>query len=321
MPGLSETQLNVQPGAVAGPLIPNGLPPDDILNPDDAGWPKLPGKQAVNFADARPCLVQWSAERGLEPSLYRVWGEPAWDIGRYWSPAIPTNADRFYGGLAVCYNWNSGRYAAALKSPGPLTQIKAWWGTVARQPAMLLSEDGRVIGTLADYHLPGGELQVYIPDGTLPYIADNRTPWNTSAALVAAVAEPSLELLSREHLPESIEPGEYRNLMEALQNLAGLLRQVDGEIPDGAGLRAGKAGVLAAQAGLLMDRAMTVNTGLAGLRSGNLPPGELKAVLYSLVGIGRLVDADFSFSGRSAAVDQELDRIVKAAYALVQCLP
>lgn len=149
--------LTPQPGAVYSEegFIANGLGPTiDIVH---EGWPDLPGSQATNSISVEPWELTIPTVSSPAPS--RVWSDPAWDIGRYWSEVSAQTANQFYGDFAVEYQWNGGLYQATLKAlPAGVKSIKVWKGPTARQPAMLLdpSGSGRVIGTPMYWVLPGG---------------------------------------------------------------------------------------------------------------------------------------------------------------------
>src|SRR4051794_18914908 len=132
-------EITPQPGAVAGSFVPNGLPWTDVSNKDDPSWPTLPAREAVNFVSAAPVTIgppTTAADCVPGFPLHRIWGDPAWDVGRYWTLAKPDTEASFYADAAVALNWNSGTYAAVMLNAGSATRIKAWSGPAARQPAM-----------------------------------------------------------------------------------------------------------------------------------------------------------------------------------------
>jgi hypothetical protein len=109
---MSQPDIEPQPGAVQwvdGDYKPNGLPPDDIPGPGD--WPILPALQAPNFEaydypkpvriikaeeDPDAWIIKDADDRILEASkfLWRIWGSPAYDTGRYWTDGLPDRKER-----------------------------------------------------------------------------------------------------------------------------------------------------------------------------------------------------------------------------------
>jgi outer membrane protein OmpA-like peptidoglycan-associated protein len=89
------------PGAVKGAFVSNSLDNTDVTH---AGWPTLPGYQAVNFAkdgSLTPVVVDLSGTTQNAIELVRVWGEPAWELGAYWTMQAPKTEDDFYGQAAI----------------------------------------------------------------------------------------------------------------------------------------------------------------------------------------------------------------------------
>jgi hypothetical protein len=310
--------LTPQPGAVYSKegFIANGLPATDVKHQD---WPDLPGSQAPNFVSVEPWEL--SIPSVSSPELSRVWGDPAWDIGRYWSEVHPQTANQFYGDFAVEYQWNGGLYLAALKAlPAGVTSIKLWKGPTARQPAMLLdpSGSGRVIGTLMNWLLPGGGIQYYVPDGTFPYFANQKTAWNPHLSQATAIPPTLIAPLTAQQLPAGVEPATYGKLLEALGRLATLLRQIEASAGNQSSLLGGKEGSLSRSAELLVQAGEQLNQHLSSAATNADAKAQATLTLWSLVATGRHVDGDFSFSGQQVAVDQAITDVVTAAYALAQ---
>ena len=319
-----DPDLTPQPGAVKGNFEANGLPKADVTNPSDPSWPRLPAEQAPNFVTASPLLISYKPkETGVSPTpLFRVWGEPAWDIGRYWTLERPATNVEFYGGVAVEYGWNSGRYVAQLVTAGAVTTIQAWLGPTARQPAMGIHGDGRPPEILAGYYLPGETTQICIPDGTLPYLSDQRTPWNVDTTHKAGrptAASPTVtEPLSPERLPGAMKEAGYVNLVAAVLRLSGLLRQLDHQASILGPRLAAMSALLTGQAIVLERRLQALNVDLPNFQSDREATTRVTALLWSLVATGRHVDGDFSWSGQSAAIDQAVRDVVFTAYDLAQ---
>lgn len=220
-----------QPGALAGPLVPNSLPMQALCGP--RGWPDLPAEQAPNFVRAKPCVLL------RNQVLFRVWGGSAEEIGEYWSFTRHSTADKFYGLEAVKLSWNDGsklaqvhagklvrlrggggpsRVEAVRRAPNRAPRrgylvlprcVRAWVGPAARQGAD--DTDGNPLPT-SEWHLPGGGIHVWIPRHTLS-VQPNPTPWSNTASLppfptfedvIATVPDPRLAtVLSNHHASDN----------------------------------------------------------------------------------------------------------------------
>lgn len=307
--------LTPQPGAVFWEegFIPNGLPNEDLVH---EGWPKLPGDQAVNFVMAEPCLL--FASESVRHVL-RVWGDPAWDIGRYWSMTNPQTAGQFYGGLSVELHWNSGLYQAELRqaTPGKL-KIMVWRGPTARQPAELLDASGQLVKLSTQYFLPGGDIQYYIPFEYFTSIFNQKTAWNAPASQSTEIDSIRIAPLPAQQLPEGMEPATYGKLLEALGRLATLLRQIEANAGSNNPLLGAKDGFLSRSAELLVQAGKQLNQHLSSAATDADAKVQATLTLWSLVATGRHVDGNFSFSGQQEAVDQAINDVVTAAYALAQ---
>ncbi len=305
-----EQQLKPQPGAVSGPFIPNGLPRKDVTNDKDKTWPILPGSQAVNFVDAEPALITFAPDpnaHGMVSLLpFRVWGEPAWDVGRYWSFGAPPSEADFYGKLAVVYDWNSARYLCQLNNPGAAVTIKGWTGVVARQPAMGLDDAGKPVCFLLDYHLPGGGKQIYVPDGTLPYLVNQHTRWNGPRTPV----NPGKPFPRPEAFPKGVDPRDYEQLVLAAKALSQLLTSID----------TAATSYGANQASLINSRINMLNLDLAEGVTKADSRARARLTLWSLVATGRQVDLDLSRISEAAAIDKAVNQIVESSLKIADAL-
>ena len=307
-----------QPGAVpsAEGYVANGLPPEDVVQD---GWPTLPGADAVNFVSVEPWELNPLTENILPPT--RIWGGLAWDIGRYWSEVPPNDANQSYGDFAVEYQWNSGLYQATLRAlQAGVKSIKVWKGPAAKQPAMLLdpSGSGRVIATLMYWELPGGGIQYYVPDGSFPYVANQKTAWNPDPSQVTTIPATLIAPLPAQQLPAGVEPATYLKLLEALSRLATHLRQIEANAASNSPLLGAKERFLSRSAELLVQAGEQLNQHLSSAATNAEAKAQATLTLWSLVATGRHVDGDFSFSGQQEAVDQAITDVVTAAYALAQ---
>lgn len=235
---------------------------------------------------------------------FRVWGEPAWDIGRYWTLGMPSDEADFYGKCAVQYDWNGGRYVCELNNPGPALTVKAWSGLVARQPAMGLDSSGHPV-PLPGYHLPGGWTQVYVPDGTLPYLSNSHTAWNAPQAQAVAAAKPAVAPPAS---PYGLDDAEYNRLYLAVSELTARLESLDQQSNRSSG----------GQAQVLRRRMQAVNADL----SPTAPDARdrVRLALWSLVATGRLADRELSVDSQPDAFNQAVNEVVEAAYKLAQSL-
>jgi hypothetical protein len=249
----------------------------------------------------------------------RIWGDPAWDIGRYWSEGPPGTVDQFYGDFAVEYSWNSSLYQATLQQlQAGVTSIKVWKGATARQPADLLDASGKPIGFSLDHVLPGGGIQYYVPDGTFPYFANQKTAWNPHHSQATAIPPTLIAPLTAQQLPADVEPATYGKLLEALGRLATLLHQIEANAGNNSSLLGGKEGSLSRSAELLVQAGEQLNQHLSSAATNADAKAQAMLALWSLVATGRHVDGDLSFSGQQVAVDQAITDVVTAAYALAQ---
>lgn len=305
------TTLKPQPGAVKGDFIANGLPKQDVSNPNDPTWPVLPGSQAPNFVNAKPFQLTFATDKskpaagGMLTLLpFRVWGEPAWDIGRYWTLGMPSNEADFYGKCAVQYDWNGGRYVCELNNPGPALTVKAWSGLVARQPAMGLDSSGHP-APMPGYHLPGGWTQVYVPDGTLPYISNSHTAWNPPQAQPTAAAKPNVAPPTP---PYGLDDAEYNRLYLAVSELIARLESLDRQSNRSGG----------GQAQVLRRRMQAVNADLS--LAAPDARDHVRLALWSLVATGRLADRELSVTNQTDGFDQAVSEVVEAAYKLARTI-
>lgn len=309
--------LTPQPGAVYSEEVfrPNGLDPTTDINHKD--WPDLPGIQAASFVSVEPWELNFASENMIRPT--RIWGDPAWDIGRYWSEGPPGTVDQFYGDFAVEYHWNSSLYQATLQQlQTGETSIKVWKGATARQPADLLDASGKTIGSSLNHVLPGGGIQYYFPDGSFPYVANQKTAWNPHFSQATAIPPTLIAPLPAQQLPADVEPATYGKMLEDLGRLATLLRQIEANAGNNSSLLGAKEGFLSRLAERLVQAGEQLNQHLSCASTNADAKAQAKLTLWSLVATGRHVDGDFSFSGRQVAVDQAITDVVTAAYALAQ---
>ena len=137
------------PGLARTRYTPNGLPMIDKAPP--ATWADpllhLPGREAGNFTSA--------TAKTLSPGqkIYRVLGDGQNPAGGYWTYQLPSSRADLFGGFAVRPEWNAAnRYVEYTVPPGGL---KVWDGPAARQ---------QLLDHIDDVHLPGGGVQIYIPE-------------------------------------------------------------------------------------------------------------------------------------------------------------
>jgi hypothetical protein len=295
-------EIHPQPGAVEGELVPNGLPNEDVTRPD---WPTLPGTAAVNFANDEklgPVLIEVSQRKH-----YRVWGEPAWDIGRYWTHEALEKQDDFYGRAAVRLSWNSGQYFAIMKNGGLITRIKGWSGTTARQPAEDVHKN-----LLPGYHLPGGIVQYFIPDGSLPWIDDKPTHWSRPAVESGQSIPRPLLQVSPPAKGDVAVVAQYQALAKQVYHLARLLEAASKE-GAGLGLRTmpltGPARILDANARELSAHGLYVLSDAAA-------KAQSKLIAQSLVPIARYIDGDIAWSSYGSEISHAIAEVVRWAYAI-----
>ena len=155
------------PGVCAGKYVGNGLPPIAIPantfgvdNPDF----DLPEGNAPTFTGGA-VLVE------IKPNekMYRVTSDPISEkfakTGGYWTRTPPTNLAGVIGGTAVMPEWNNFQRVYEFTAP-PYTdpinkepKVYAWEGLAAVQPVSNIYKEKKDNG----HHLPGGEMQLYIP--------------------------------------------------------------------------------------------------------------------------------------------------------------
>jgi hypothetical protein len=290
------TDVVPPPGAVKGAFVSNSLDNTDVTH---AGWPTLPGYQAVNFAkdgSLTPVVVDLSGTTQNAIELVRVWGEPAWELGAYWTMQAPKTEDDFYGQAAIALPWNSGRYLGTLISGGRTGQVLAWRGTAARQPA--LDADQKVVD---GYYLPGGVTQIFIPNGMLPYIGVGPTAWHTPSTAALAVIEKPIPNLQPPAKGAPAVVDHARALADLVGYLARLLEAAGNE---GAG---GPTGPLAQQVALLRRSAAALQTA---------PPDRIRSVAQALIPLGRYLDGFPPAHGRAATVEAAVAEVIRWAYAI-----
>lgn len=306
-------KIKPQPGAVPGAYLIRVCPNQDISHP---GWPTLPAKDSPNFAfDDYPkpvriikaekdgaWIIKDADDRVIDESksLYRVWGEPAYDIGRYWTDEAPESEKDFYGNTAVALSWNSGRYLAQLKNAGLITEIRGWRGTIAPQPA-----DGMNRQTLPDYHLPGGLIQYFIPDA-LPWIAELHTKWNPAKQPHVTIPTPALQV-APPGKGTVADGSHYQALADLVDYLAHLL--VEEASTQGAefGFRTssftGQAAILDAKKSQLGAADAAANA-------------DSRLIAQSLVPIARYLDGYPEWGSDGDAIRGAIENVVKWAYAI-----
>ncbi len=306
-----------QPGAVAGSYEANknSRAYRDVTQ---SGWPDLPASQAVNFVKDTPLepVTLVVAGRMGSQELYRNWGDPAWDLGSYWTDKPFETEDDFYGLAAVEKTWNSGQYLALLKNTGLLTEIKAWRGVTAVQPAI----DMATKAPSPNYHLPGGVIQTFIPYNTLPYVV------NTPSAWAPSDAPPGLARLAPKVAPPA--PGtaahktHYEALADLVDHLAAALGGASGALAN-AGARIADASARAKFA----EQAAPLERIAAGLRANasNLTStgarAQARLLAQSLIPLARYLDGTIIRSGPGGAIDGAVADIVKWACAIDAAAP
>lgn len=137
------------PGIKRSPYVPNSLPNIDIPAPGTWADPLLgmQGYTAQTFTSA--------TAKTLSPGqkIYRVLSEGQSKAGGFWTYELPKNKTDLFGGTAVRPEWNSGTHY--IEYTIPESGLKVWDGPTARQP---------VLPGIEEVHLPGGTVQIYIPD-------------------------------------------------------------------------------------------------------------------------------------------------------------
>ena len=299
---MNERSSEPQPGAVASAFVPNGLPPTDLTH---EGWPTLPGYEAVNFVNAEPRLWPPTA------TVYRVWGSPASEYSKYWSPnSVPDTPHEFYGGEAVQSSWNSGIYVASvtiefLVSDAAPEGVPVWHGLSARQPAADIHGEAL---PHSKYHLPGGTEQLWI-DPSLLRRLNTASPWNeppTEAALPAPSAITS-------STPAPADPGaqEYWDLGHAAADLAALLLVIADEAE-----RHGIAHApLHAQAARLQRDADKLIAEAPKIPDEHATAQSHRTAL-DLIGIARHLHPFHATATQGKRIDELLQEIAERTYAL-----
>ncbi len=137
------------PGINLSAYVPNNLPNVDIPAPGTWADPLLylPGNAAKTFTG--------STAKTLSPNqkIYRVLGEDQSSLGGYWTYQLPSSKAELFGGTAVRPEWNAATHYVEYTVPSG--GLKVWDGPTASQ---------RILDEIDEVNLPGGDLQIYIPD-------------------------------------------------------------------------------------------------------------------------------------------------------------
>lgn len=139
-----------QDGTIRTTAAPGSRLPPNALS--QAGWPDLPADQAPNFQSAQPV--------NLPPgtTLYRVIGDGNAPDGSYWSLGVAGDESSWRQGCAVKPGWNNdGQFVSHTV---PQEGLRAWMGPASSQG-----------------ELGGGDVQFYVPPGTVKPSAPAPTPW------------------------------------------------------------------------------------------------------------------------------------------------
>jgi hypothetical protein len=317
--------LRPQPGAVEGNNSNHWDVREDVVSnyPD---WPPLPLEKALTFVSAEPVFildtgtgtVPFPGPSVLSFPLYRVWGDPAWEVGGFWTlKEIPEEEAEFYGTRAVQFRWDSGRYQAKLNNDGAAAPfVKAWMGVAAMQPADGVEADGQPAkeGPYPGYHLPGGVVQIWMPNGTLPWIDCDHTKWNPKPARPApgTVAEPA-ELPTIPALNPGSAPGpeHYKVLADLVGILASRLAATDAQLA----LPPTRHTPLTAQARQLHSTVGALNTHMTYFGDAEAK-SRSKLIAQSLVFIARYVDTCALPPAYASPIDDVIGEIVRLALAI-----
>jgi hypothetical protein len=128
--------------SIAPPPLTNRLMNADV---NQAGWPTLPGKQAVNFSNVEPVTLQPGTK------IYRIIESQEGANGSYWARDLPTSKSQWRSDYAVSEQWNKDGQYVEYTVTEPL---QVWEGGAAPQ----------LVGT---EYLPGGANQIWLPKGTV----------------------------------------------------------------------------------------------------------------------------------------------------------
>ena len=305
----SDHDLEPQPGAALGEYEPNGLPPTDVTNPNNPEWPKLPASQAVNFAadgSLKPVIIK------VGQGYFRAWGDPAWDIGRYWTAEAPKSQDDFYGRAAVAFHWNAGQYLAQMVDGGLITEIKGWSGTTARQPADGLDPcTHSYVAPMPTYHLPGGVIQYFIPDGSLPFIKEQPTGWRPSVAEIRElISKPALQV-GPPAKGTAATTAHYQALAALLQYLARLLGAAGKE-----GTAVGLRSIPLSGQAAAVDGAARELRAHAAYAPDPSAKARCKLIAQSLVPLGRYLDGAITWSSYHGEIERTISEVIRWAYAI-----
>jgi hypothetical protein len=291
-----------QPGAIASSYRPNGLPPTD-LNHD--GWQTLPGYEAVNFVNAEPRL--WP----LTETVYRVWGAPASEYSKYWSPTdVPATPHEFYGGEAVQSSWNSGIYVASVTIEFLVSDPKpegapVWYGLSARQPASDIH--GQSLPH-SKFHLPGGTEQLWIHPSLLRRL-NAASPWNAPPEATELPAPSAAG--AAESAPTDPVAHEYWDLGHSVADLAALLLVISDE--------AERSGIAHAPLHAQAERLQRDADRLVA-EAPNMPDQhavkQCHRTALDLIGIARHLHPFHATASESKRVDELLNDIVSRAHKL-----
>jgi hypothetical protein len=280
---------SLEPGAVTGKFVANGLPPNPIVGP--AEWGTLSGSVPPSFSTIE------TVELPAGTTLYRVFSSPtssdpypSWEIGSWWSPvSIPATEALWRGGFAVEISWNGGQYCVAWTVPAT---VYAWTGATARQYGEYTNGE-----ISSDSYLPGGYTQVYVDPAKMDignWLPDN-SPWN----------------------PYSLEAPSAVALTDAGSGYEGLMQRL-GEFSAVIGAMAGEGEHKGLVMTHLRSKAARVAKAISdlGKYSGASAPAYLRAVTQNLTALPRHVQTYYPWSRHSAEAERILTDIVQRAYAL-----
>jgi hypothetical protein len=281
------SQLNVEPGAIQGEQVPNGLT-SAVQGPPD--WGVLDASDAASFVSATPVTL------AAGTILVRVFSYPttvdpfpSYEVGSWWCPgSVPPTEAQWRGELAVEVSWNGGQYAVTWTTP---QQIYAWQGPAANQPGEYVNGD-----PAPDYYLPGGGTQIYIAP-TLMSIGNwqaGGSPWNSNLDESAA---PPLA---------AIDDQTHNGLAERVAQLSGLLAAMANE--------GQRKGVYTAPLRFQADRLLKANQDLQKYKAS---PRHLRAITHGLTGISRYIHTYYPWSKHSTEAKNLLRDIVQRAWRLI----
>lgn len=138
------------PGVVKSRYTPNSSTIMDKASLPN-GWSNdldIPVKEIGNFTGKIEPL-----ELKQGDLIYRV-SHANGSSGTYWTRTKPNKLDDVVGGTSVQPEWNNFQYLFEYTVPQGKS-IKTWVGKTARQPVSEIIP--------SNYHLPGGDEQLYIP--------------------------------------------------------------------------------------------------------------------------------------------------------------